>query len=85
MMFKVPGLRNIAKTAPYYHNGKLATLNEAISLMAEHQTGRTLTPAQVDSIVIFLDALTGDAPAAYISQPELPPSTAKTPKPDTSD
>jgi cytochrome c peroxidase len=42
MLFKVPGLRNIAETNPYYHNGKVQTLEEAVSGMAEYQLGKTL-------------------------------------------
>jgi cytochrome c peroxidase len=80
MMFKVPSLRNIAKTAPYFHNGKVGALNEAVSQMAEYQLGRALTPEEVDSIVKFLNVLTGDLPAKYIEKPALPPSTANTPK-----
>lgn len=82
MMFKVPGLRNIARTAPYFHDGSVATLEEAISLMAEHQLGRTLTPEQVGEIVTFLESTTGEIPTAYIQKPVLPPSTDATPKPD---
>ena len=85
MMFKVPSLRNIAKTAPYFHDGSVATLEEAVAKMAEYEIGKELTPDEVASIVTFLNALTGEIPADYIAQPELPPSTAKTPKPDMSD
>lgn len=82
MMFKVPSLRNVAKTAPYFHDGSARTLPEAIKLMAKHQVGKELSDAEVTSIATFLEALNGEAPAALIAAPELPPSTAKTPKPD---
>jgi cytochrome c peroxidase len=82
MMFKVPSLRNIEKTGPYFHNGKTATLEEAVSNMAEYQLGKSLSPAQVNSIITWLRCLTGDLPADYIKEPPLPKSTAKTPKPD---
>jgi len=82
MVFKVPSLRNIDRTGPYYHNGKVATLAEAVSTMAQYQLGKTLTDAQVQSIVTWLGTLTGDLPAGYIKEPVLPKSTAKTPKPD---
>jgi cytochrome c peroxidase len=82
MVFKVPSLRNVAKTAPYFHNGKVATLDQAVSEMANYQLDKPLTPAQVSSIVTFLNTLTGDLPAQLIQQPELPKSTAKTPKPN---
>jgi cytochrome c peroxidase len=82
MMFKVPSLRNIEKTGPYFHNGKTATLEEAVSKMGEYQLGKSLSPVQVNSIITWLKTLTGDLPADYIKLPPLPKSTAKTPKPD---
>ncbi len=85
MMFKVPSLRNIARTAPYFHNGKVATLDQAVTEMAQYQLDKELSKSDVSSIVAFLNALTGDVPPQYIQQPELPKSTAKTPKPDVSD
>lgn len=78
--FKVPSLRNIAKTAPYFHDGSIKTLDEAVKLMATHQLGKELSAADVTSIVTFLESLTGELPK--IEKPELPKSTAKTPKPD---
>lgn len=80
--FKVPGLRNIAKTAPYYHDGSIKTLEEATENMAWHQLGKKLKPEETKSIVTFLNALTGDLPSDYIKKPELPPNGKKTPKPD---
>ncbi len=85
MMFKVPSLRNVAETAPYYHKGTIATLPDAVNKMAEYELGKQLTESQVNSIVTFLKALTGEIPTDYIKEPELPKSTAKTPKPDLSD
>jgi len=82
MMFKVPGLRNVAETKPYYHNGQVQTLEQAVSRMAEYQLGKTLTDGQVGSIIVFLKTLTGEIPAEYIKMPVLPPSTGKTPKPE---
>jgi cytochrome c peroxidase len=82
MVFKVPSLRNIAMTAPYFHNGKVETLPDAITRMAEYQLGKTLTPEKVQSIATFMRSLTGEIPAEYIKQPELPKSTSKTPKPE---
>ncbi len=84
MVFKVPSMRNVEKTAPYYHDGRVRTLEEAISLMALHQVDEKLTDAQVKSIVAWLKTLTGEIPADYIKEPPLPKSTAKTPKPDPS-
>jgi cytochrome c peroxidase len=73
MRFRVPGLRNVAKTAPYYHDGGIAQLGEAVRSMATHQLGIELAPRDQDAILAFLDALTGIAPAGYIEKPELPP------------
>jgi len=83
-MFKVPSLRDVEKTAPYYHDGSVATLEEAVSSMANLQLGKQLTREDTASIVTFLKSLTGDLPSEYIQPPELPKSTAKTPKPDRS-
>ncbi len=82
MLFKVPGLRNIAETKPYFHNGQVGTLEQAVSSMAEYQLGKTLTDVQVNSIIAWLKCLTGEIPAEYIKPPVLPKSTGKTPKPD---
>lgn len=57
--FKVPSLRNVAVTAPYFHDGSAKTLGEAVEAMALHQLGRTLTPGERDRIVAFLESLTG--------------------------
>lgn len=84
MMFKVPSLRNITKTGPYFHDGKTATLEEAVKKMAHHQVGKDLTDDQVKSIVTFLGALEGTPDAAYIAKPALPESGPDTPKPDPS-
>jgi cytochrome c peroxidase len=54
-------------------------------MMAEHELGGTLTEEQSRSITEFLKTLTGELPADYIREPELPPSTDATPKPDTSE
>ncbi len=81
MVFKVPSLRNIKKTGPYFHDGSVATLDQAIRNMAIHQRGVTLTNAQVKSIEAWMDSLTGQIPASYIKVPELPKSTSQTPQP----
>ncbi len=72
MLFKVPSLRNVEKTGPYYHNGGIATLEEAVKAMGEYQLGRKLTDAQVQSIMVWLKTLTGQIPTEYIKPPELP-------------
>jgi cytochrome c peroxidase len=79
--FKVPSLRNIVKTAPYLHNGKVQTLNEAITMMSAHQLGAKLKPEEVKSIAGWLNALTGEPPKALTAKPQLPPSGPRTPKP----
>jgi cytochrome c peroxidase len=76
MMFKVPGLRNIEKTGPYYHHGGIATLEDAVREMAEHQLGKKLTDPDVQSIVTWLKTLTGEVPAEYVKEPELPKSSS---------
>jgi cytochrome c peroxidase len=84
MLFKVPTLRNISETAPYFHDGSAATLQEAVGMMGKHQLGLQLDSAEVDAIVTWLNSLKGELPTSYIASPELPPSTANTPKPDRS-
>ena len=79
-MFKVPTLRNVTKTAPYLHDGSIATLEETVKMMGRHQLGKELTDAQIKSIVVFLGALSGDPPKDLVTKPELPPSGPKTPK-----
>jgi cytochrome c peroxidase len=84
-MFKVPSLRNIEQTGPYFHDGKIATLKEAIAKMADHQVGKTLSDAEIQSIATWMKSLTGEIPAEYIKEPALPKSTSKTPKPSEAD
>ena len=59
-MFKVPSLRNVELTAPYFHDGSAATLADAVRLMAKYQLGRHLTDQEVELIVEFLKTLTGE-------------------------
>ena len=80
-MFKVPGLRNVAKTYPYLHDGSITDLKKLTSMMAEYQLGRKLDENQIDSIVTFLNVLTGDLPADLVVKPELPADGPDTPKP----
>ncbi len=58
--FKVPGLRNIALTAPYFHDGSMKTMDDAIRAMAKYQLGIDLPQAEVDKIVAFFNTLTGE-------------------------
>lgn len=70
-VFKVPSLRNVAMTPPYFHDGSVATLPEAVRVMAKVQLGKELPKADVDAIVAFLDSLTGRLPKEYATAPEL--------------
>jgi cytochrome c peroxidase len=71
-VFRVPMLRNIAKTAPYFHDGSVDRLDRAVRIMASVQLGRTLDDAAVSSIVAFLESLTGEIPAHYAPPGEQP-------------
>jgi cytochrome c peroxidase len=64
--FKVPSLRNIAHTAPYFHNGAVRSLDTAVVWMARHQLGKELPAEQVAQIVTWLGSLSGTIPTAYI-------------------
>lgn len=77
--FKVPTLRNVALTAPYFHSGQVWDLNEAITVMGKTQLGTDLTPDETAKIAAFLETLTGDTPRVFL--PALPPSDAKTTRP----
>ncbi|MBN8832356.1 MAG: c-type cytochrome [Sphingomonadales bacterium] len=77
--FKVPTLRNIALTAPYFHTGSEGDLAKAVDVMARTQLGLTLSKAETDQLVAFLGTLTGDQP--QIAAPQLPASDAKSPPP----
>jgi cytochrome c peroxidase len=59
-VFKVPGLRNVALTAPYFHDGSAKTLEAAVNTMAKYQLGRELSTKDVEQIVLFLQSLTGE-------------------------
>jgi cytochrome c peroxidase len=59
-VFKVPSLRNVAVTAPYFHDGSAATLEQAISVMGRYQLGRELTPEDIRALAAFLRTLTGE-------------------------
>jgi cytochrome c peroxidase len=69
-MFRTPTLRNITDTAPYFHNGSVNDLEEAVRVMAKTQLNRDLSDDDVKDIVAFLGALTGEYPA--ITMPRLP-------------
>ena len=78
-MVRTPTLRNVEYTAPYFHNGAIWTLEEAIKAMGSVQLGINISDAEIKSIVAFLKSLTGEAPK--VIYPVLPPSTNETPRP----
>jgi len=69
--YKIPTLRNVALTAPYFHNGRVETLDQAVRVMAAVQLNERLPDADVADIVAFLQALSGEFPA--LTLPRLPP------------
>jgi cytochrome c peroxidase len=77
--FKVPTLRNVEMTYPYFHDGAANTLGEAVDTMGRIQLGRKFTADENAKIVAFLKTLTGDQPNFKL--PILPPSSDKTPRP----
>jgi cytochrome c peroxidase len=72
MVFKVPSLRNVAMTAPYFHDGSADALDTAVRMMAHHQLGVDLSEEEARSIAAWLGSLTGDIPLDYIAAPTLP-------------
>lgn len=78
-VFRVPSLRNVVLTPPYFHSGRVWDLRQAVEIMGSSQLGAKLTPEDVDKMVAFLHALTGEQPR--VTLPILPPSTANTPRP----
>jgi len=71
-VFRVASLRNVAMTPPYFHDGSVATLPEAVKVMARVQLGVTLSDADTRDIVAFLENLTGELPANFATAPVLP-------------
>lgn len=78
-MFKVPTLRNVELTYPYFHDGEAQTLEDAVETMARLQLKRNYSEDETASVVAFLKTLTGDQP--QLTMPILPPSVNETPKP----
>ncbi len=73
-VFKVPSLRNVAMTPPYFHDGSVKSLPDAIRIMAKVQLGKTLSDADVNDLVAFLQSLTGKLPDDFAKAPILPAS-----------
>ena len=80
--FRVPGLRNVERTYPYFHNGSVWELDKAVNIMAKAQLGKTLAPEDTENIVAFLKALSGNVPESARTMPELPVSTDVKSRPD---
>lgn len=78
-VFKVPTLRNIALTAPYFHTGRSWDLRQAVAVMGVTQLGAQLTPGESEKVAVFLESLTGEQPK--IVHPIMPPSVAATSRP----
>ena len=78
-VFKVPALRNVAMTPPYFHDGSVASLPEAVRVMAKVQLGKTLSDGDVKDIVAFLGSLTGRLPKDFESLPVLPTTAFASP------
>lgn len=82
MLFKVPTLRNVTRTGPYFHDGHYTDLPTVVRAMAKYQLDvEALTDAQVKDIVSFLGSLEGEIPKAYVAEPKLPPNGPHTPGP----
>jgi len=73
-IFKVQQLRNVAVTPPYFHDGSVAELKDAVRIMAKLQLGRDLSADEIADIVAFLESLTGEVPAEFANAPNLPPA-----------
>lgn len=78
-VFRAAPLRNIALTAPYFHSGKIWSLQQAVAVMGTAQLGEELNDQEVEAITAFLETLTGKMPE--VSYPVLPTETATTPRP----
>jgi len=72
MVFKVPSLRNVEHTAPYFHDGSAPDLATAVRMMAKHQLGVETTDEEVASVITWLKSLTGEINKTYIARPTLP-------------
>lgn len=76
-VFKVPSLRNVAMTPPYFHDGSVASLPETVQIMGRVQLNKALSDEQVARILAFLQSLTGSLPPDFASAPVLPPAAFK--------
>jgi len=75
-MFKVPTLRNVVKTYPYFHDGSVEKLEDAVRIIAKVNLNKDLTTEEIESIIVFLNALTGEIPEGVTKVPdELNPTS----------
>lgn len=72
LLFKVPTLRNIVHTGPYFHDGYITELREAVRIMGKAQLDEDLSETQINQIITFLNALTGEVPKVYQQAPPMP-------------
>ena len=73
MVFKVPSLKNVAETAPYFHDGSATTLEAAIQLMGHYELGIELPPDEIGAMTAWMRSMTGRPDPVYIAVPQLPP------------
>jgi cytochrome c peroxidase len=78
-LFKIPSLRNVAMTSPYFHDGSVKTLSEAVKIMAKLQVGSELSEKEAKAIVSFLGSLTGTMPDNFANAPVLPSASFGSP------
>jgi cytochrome c peroxidase len=76
MVFKVPSLKNIAETAPYFHDGSAADLESAIRKMGHHQLGIEFEDDEIKAIAAWMRSMTGEIDPTYVAAPPMP-GTAK--------
>ena len=74
-LFKVPSLRNVNMTPPYFHDGSVTTLPQAVRIMGKVQLGKKLTDQEVNDLMAFLNSLTGELPRDFATEPVLPPQS----------
>jgi len=74
-IFKVPSLRNVAMTPPYFHDGSVSTLPQAVHIMGKVQLGKELSDQEVNGLMAFLNNLTGELPKDFVTEPVLAPQS----------
>lgn len=74
-VFKVPSLRNVAMTPPYFHDGSVKSLPEAVGIMGRVQSGTDFSETETNDLIAFLNSLTGDLPEDFATAPVLPPAS----------